>query len=144
MAKLGRFPTYKREECEGQADELIDELYVQQNFPRNGMICTPYLFKMHERIDRGKESSVQPSPPLGYELWNSIYIEKVSKQPASKDSSHLPGTSVSPVALLTYFSTHRSSLLATNSQQRIRSSARYMFAVKTSASCPCNVSPLKY
>ncbi|KAG9680048.1 hypothetical protein KCU87_g28, partial [Aureobasidium melanogenum] len=43
-------------------------------------------------------------------------------------------TSVSPVACLTYFNTHDSLRLATSSQQRIRSSARYMLAVNTSAS----------
>jgi len=45
---------------------------------------------------------------------------------------------------LTYFNTHLSPRFATSSQHNIRSSARYILAVKTSACCPCNVSPLKY
>jgi hypothetical protein len=43
-----------------------------------------------------------------------------------------PGTSVSPVADLTYSRIHFSLRLATSSQHKIRSSARYMFAVNTS------------
>ena len=130
----GGVTTYEGKKCKTKADKLVDELYVQQNFSSNGMLRVPYLLKMYERIDCSEESPIQPSSSLGYELRNSICVEVPLALPPLELFNHLPGTSVSPVALLTYFSTQCSPLLATNSQQRIRSSARYMFAVKTSAS----------
>ena len=58
---------------------------MQQDFSCNGMIRLPYLLEMHKRIDRGKESSVQPSSSLGYKLWDSICIKADSAEPSNKD-----------------------------------------------------------
>lgn len=115
---------------EEQADELIDEFDVKEDLAAHGMIGLPDLFEVHKRVDSGKEGTVQPSPTLGDEFRNRIW--KVSTL-RDIGQINLPGTSVSPVQLLTYFNTHFSSLFATNSQQRMRSSAKYMFAVNTSA-----------
>lgn len=47
---------------------------MQQDFPRQGMICFPYLLEMHERVNSGEESTVEPSSSLRYKLRYSIYI----------------------------------------------------------------------
>lgn len=95
------------------------------------MVSVPDLAEVHERVDGGKEGTVEPATALRNEFRNGIW--KRSAPSFEIWVGDLPGTSVSPVQLFTYFNTHLSSLLATNSQHRIRSSAKYMFAVKTSA-----------
>jgi hypothetical protein len=125
---------------------------VKSDFPPNGMISCPDLGEVSLRIHRRKECTVEPSTTLTDELRHSIW------RSAFMNARNVePGTSVSPVADLTYSRIHFSFLLATNSQQRMRSSARYIFAVNTPfineyryiheglpASLPCNFSPLKY
>jgi hypothetical protein len=57
---------------EEQADKLVDEFNVEEDLAANGMICVPDLSEVDERVDCGKEGTVQPSPTLGNEFGNSI------------------------------------------------------------------------
>lgn len=65
--------THKREVCEQQADELVDELDVQKNFSSNSMVRTPNLFEVYERVYCGEECTIQPSPPLRDEFRYGIW-----------------------------------------------------------------------
>ena len=56
--------TYQREVCETQTDELIEEFDMQQDLPRYGVVCLPYLFEMHERVNSSEKSTVEPPSPL--------------------------------------------------------------------------------
>lgn len=67
--------TYKRKPCKRQADELIYELYVQQDFSCYCMVRMPYLPKMYKRIDGGEECTVKPSSSLRNEFRYSICRE---------------------------------------------------------------------
>lgn len=110
---------------------MVYEFDVQENFAADCVICSPDLAEVDEGVDGSEEGAVEPSSSLRDELRYCVWILSVTS--CNYVSLNLPGTSVSPVQLFTYFNTHFSSLLATNSQHRIRSSAKYIFAVNTSA-----------
>lgn len=123
---------------------MVDEFYVQEDLACDGVVGVPDLFEVDEGVDGGEEGSVEPATALGdelgYRVCGALDVEFLMR----KKEVSIPGTSVSPLQFFTYLRTHLSSLLATSSQHRMRSSARYIFAVNTSAFCPCSVSPLKY
>src|SRR5690242_4898306 len=109
---------------------------MKKYLPGNGMVSVPDLLEVHERVHCSKEGAVEPSTTLGDKFRNRIFA-KLAMQFIRyvQLNVDLPGTSVSPLQFFTYFNTHLSSLLATNSQQRMRSSAKYILAVNTSAFC---------
>ena len=63
---------YKGKVGKSQADELVDEFYVQQNLSCNRVVCTPYLLEVYKRVYRSEESTVKPSSSLRYEFGHSI------------------------------------------------------------------------
>lgn len=110
---------------------------MKEDLPGKGMVSVPDLLEVHERIHCSKEGAIEPSTTLGDEFRNGVFAKLAMTFAALVQLNfNLPGTSVSPLQFFTYFNTHLSSLFATNSQQRIRSSAKYILAVNTSAFCP--------
>ena len=59
---------------EEELDELVDELDVGEDFAADGMVCSPDLSEMHQRVDSSEECSVEPSSTLRNELRDGIYI----------------------------------------------------------------------
>jgi hypothetical protein len=106
---------------------------MEENLAPDSMVGCPDLLEVEERVYGSEEGTVEPTSTLGNELGYGV-CNMLASAVVRTGFVSLPGTSVSPVAALTYFKTHCSLRLATSSQHRIRSSAKYMFAVKTSAS----------
>jgi hypothetical protein len=52
------------EEREEQIDELVYEFDMQENLAADGMISMPNLTKVHQGVNGGEESSIQPSSAL--------------------------------------------------------------------------------
>ena len=122
--------TKKKFPIANQAKIMLIVWYVNSsrniNFRRKLWSLRNNLVEMCQSVYSGEERTVQPSTSL------------------QNNSAIVSGTSVSPVADLTYCKIQWQFRFETNSKQRIRSSARYMLAVKIPALAPCIFSPAKY
>lgn len=73
----GKVEVTQGEVREEQADELIDELDMQEDLAAECVISTPDLPEVDKRVDSCEESSVQPSSSLRDKFRDSVCFESV-------------------------------------------------------------------